>query len=227
MSREDACPSIAGENGTSLSLASESKTECCVSPLSDTAASPPSPPTQPTSVHDCPPMDTTSLSTQVRHYLKANQIHWSKFSTLVLGVTQSRLSTLLSRPRPWHLLSRRVQGLYQRMKLWMDTRATFGNNPYLTEEKPNGQKSRESRGRPGRKTSGWRKKPRSLFDLEENNNFTSEKMNHEVFLVGAKVEDPKEEGMVVDPLCTEQSEKRVWKSEITSAGIILRRTPQM
>ena len=57
-------------------------------------------------------VDTASLSTTVRHYLKTNQIQWGRFSSLVLGVSQSRLSTLLSKPQPWHLLKRREQALY-------------------------------------------------------------------------------------------------------------------
>ena len=81
------------------------------------------------------PVDPASLSTLVRHYLKTNQIQWSRFSSLVLGVSQSRLSTLLSKPQPWHLLTRRVQAMYQRMQLWMDTRATYGNNPYYKEKR--------------------------------------------------------------------------------------------
>jgi hypothetical protein len=99
------------------------------------------------------PVNTAALSTKVRHYLKTNQIQLSRFPTLVLGVSQSRLSTLLVKPQPWHLLSIKVQALYQRMQLWMDTRATYGNNPYQKKKTING-------------TS--KKQPRSLFDLTEN-----------------------------------------------------------
>ena len=99
------------------------------------------------------PVDTAALSTKVRNYLKTNQIQLSRFSTLVLGVSQARLSTLLVKPQPWHLLSTKVQALYQRMQLWMDTRATYGNNPYQVEKTVTG-------------TS--KKQVRSLFDLEEN-----------------------------------------------------------
>ena len=75
-------------------------------------------------------VDTKALSIQVKHYLKSNQIKWSKFSSLVLGVSQSRLSTLLNKPEPFNSLTRRVQALYNRMDLWMRTKATYGNNPY-------------------------------------------------------------------------------------------------
>ena len=56
----------------------------------------------------------------------------------MLGVSQGRLSTLLGKPKPWQQLAPRVQALYQRMQLWMDTKATFGNNPYMKvkKEKP-------------------------------------------------------------------------------------------
>jgi len=113
-------------------------------------------------------VDTTSLSLKVRHYLKANQIQWERFASLVLGISQSRLSTLLGRARPWHLLTRRVQALYERMQLWMDTRATFGNNPYAREKAKSKEKGKQGSG------CGKKKKPRSLLDLEENVTLRSE-----------------------------------------------------
>ena len=68
---------------------------------------------------------------QVRHYLYFNQIRWSIFAKVVLGVSQSRLSALLAQPtKPWSDIKRRVKAYYQRMQEWMDKRATFGNNPY-------------------------------------------------------------------------------------------------
>ena len=111
-------------------------------------------------------IDTTVLAARVRHYLKSNQIHWTRFASLVLGVSQSRLSILLGKPRPWEELGRRVQALYERMQLWMDTRATYGNNPYQ-KEKP------VKRPRGGIKGSRMvaasrKKRPRSLFEVEEN-----------------------------------------------------------
>jgi len=106
-------------------------------------------------------VDTASLSTKVRHYLKYNQIQWSRFSSLVLGVSQSRLSTLLSKPQPWHLLTRRVQAMYQRMQLWMDTRATYGNNPYYKQKSV-----RQAGGR--KKKSPASNRPRSLFEMQGN-----------------------------------------------------------
>ena len=85
-----------------------------------------------------PEIDTAVLAERVRHYLKANQIQWTRFSSLVLGVSQGRLSILLGKPKPWQQLAPRVRALYQRMLLWMDTKATFGNNPYMKvkKEKP-------------------------------------------------------------------------------------------
>ena len=80
-------------------------------------------------------LDTEALAQRVRHYLKANQIQWTRFGALVLGVSQGRLSILLGKPKPWHQLAPRVRALYQRMQLWMDTKATFGNNPYMKVKK--------------------------------------------------------------------------------------------
>jgi len=158
------CPNIPVEGGTTIP-ASQSETH--TDPVTAGAASPVYTPLQVTIAQDCT-IDTRALADNVRHYLKSNQIQWARFASLVLGVSQSRLSTLLGKSQPWHLLTRRVQSLYQRMQLWMDTRATYGNNPY---QRPAGQASRGSlRGRPGRKTRRLdrKRKPRSLFELEEN-----------------------------------------------------------
>ena len=76
-------------------------------------------------------LDTAAVAERVRHYLKFNQIQWTRFGALVLGVSQGRLSTLLGKPKPWHQLAPRVRALYQRMQLWMNTKATYGNNPYM------------------------------------------------------------------------------------------------
>ena len=106
-------------------------------------------------------LDTAAIAERVRHYLKANQIQWTRFGALVLGVSQGRLSILLGKPKPWHQLAPRVRALYQRMKLWMDTKATFGNNPYMKVKKEKAAvKPRE------RKVSKAKKERRrkSLFD---------------------------------------------------------------
>jgi len=107
-------------------------------------------------------LDTVSLAYRVRHYLVYNQIQWNRFSTLVLGVSQSRLSTLLSKPKPWNTLSKRVQTLYERLQLWMDTRATYGNNPYYIEKNV---RQTEGRGNKGKKVE--KKKPRSLLEGDD------------------------------------------------------------
>ena len=82
-----------------------------------------------------PEINTAVLAERVRHYLKANQIQWTRFASLVLGVSQGRLSILLGKPKPWQQLAPRVRALYERMLLWMDTKATFGNNPYMKVKK--------------------------------------------------------------------------------------------
>lgn len=112
-------------------------------------------------------VDTITLSQRVKHYLKHNQIQWSRFSTLVLGVSQSYLSTLVGRPKPWDQLSLRVRALYERMQLWMDTRATYGNNPYMQTPTTVRTKSKSSN-KNNPSTSSRKKVPRSMFDYEEN-----------------------------------------------------------
>ena len=157
-------PSVTVEGGSPFTATQSDTTtdqDTGVSQISAVGASPCPPPQY---EKDCPFIDTSALAVEVRHYLNSNQIQWTRFAKLVLGVSQSRLSTLIGKPQPWHLLTRRVQGLYQRMRLWMDTRATYGNNPY---QRPAG---RSTSGRPGMKTRRLerKRKPRTLFDLEEN-----------------------------------------------------------
>jgi len=107
-------------------------------------------------------VDTKALSMKVKHYLKSNQIKWGKFSTKVLGVSQSRLSTLLNKPEPFDSLTRRVQALYERMDLWMTTKATYGNNPYYKDKTVRVSKAKKQ----GKASVS--KKPRSLLESKEN-----------------------------------------------------------
>jgi len=147
--------------------------------------------TEQDSFHGEPIIDTTELAAKVRHYLKFNEIQWGRFSSLVLGVGQSRLSTLLGKPQPWHLLNRRLQIYYERMQLWMDTRATYGNNPYQRKVKAVGN-DKKPRGRQGRTSGGSvasKKKPRSLFDLEENSGQMKIKLKFNNLKRGSNVVD--------------------------------------
>ena len=69
-------------------------------------------------------IDTVDLSARVRNYLQANSINWGRFSKLVLGMTQGRLSVLLSshQVRPWEQLTTRARSIYARMDFWMKNR---------------------------------------------------------------------------------------------------------
>ena len=133
-------------------------------------------------------IDTVVLAARVRHYLKSNQIHWTRFASLVLGVSQSRLSILLGKPRPWGELGRRVQALYERMQLWMDTRATYGNNPYQKDKQP----VKRFRGgiRGSRMVAASRnKRPRSLFEVEENVELLTKQEDLAAMQMATKQED--------------------------------------
>ena len=105
-------------------------------------------------------LDTQALSERVRHYLNYNHIQYNRFSTLVLGVSQSTLSNLLSKPKPWNILSKRVQAYYERMQLWMDTRASYGSNPYHRQKVVGQAKNKK-----GKRVIS--KKQRSLLEGDE------------------------------------------------------------
>ena len=111
-------------------------------------------------------INTSELCDRVKHYLKFNQINWERFAKLLLGISQSRLSTLLNHPRPFHLLSKRVQALYERMQLWMDTKATYGNNPYA--------KDKSLRRKQKQKRAYVRKRVRSLIDSPDDEKIKEE-----------------------------------------------------
>jgi len=137
------------------------------------------------------PLDTVSLSERVRHYLNYNQIQYNKFSTLVLGVSQSRLSNLLRKPKPWNILSKRVQDLYERMQLWMDTKATYGNNPYYRQKGV-----RESKNKKEKRVNI--KKQRSLLEGDETIELLRQWEDY------AASEEVMEEGFQVQEPVTEQ-----------------------
>jgi len=144
--------------------------------------------TQPTSCLDSAStsLDTEILSGQVKNYLKVNQIRYGRFSELVLGVTPSRLSTLLNTPEPFNSLSRRVQAYYERMSLWMTTRATYGGNPYIKSKSLKKGKVVAPR------------KPRSFLDDDENLemlNILKEYSNSKYMLHAESGEDINDQGL--------------------------------
>lgn len=104
---------------------------------------------------------TALLIEKVRKYLKLNQIRRKRFSKLVLGISESRLSALLGKPKPWGSLSKREVVYYRRLQEWMDTRATYGNNPYLKKRTPSPEKENWAR---GKKKGSEKRKQRSLFE---------------------------------------------------------------
>jgi hypothetical protein len=79
------------------------------------------------------------------------------------------------------------------MEEWMDTRATYGNNPYMRMPKPSpilGRQSRRGRGRIGRNNSAFRsnKKLKSLFVYDEGLR-TSEVQSAVGFIVGLEEDE--------------------------------------
>jgi len=133
------------------------------------------------------PLDTQSLSERVRHYLNYNHIQYNRFSSLVLGVSQSRLSNLLRKPKPWNILSKRVQALYERMQLWMDTRATYGNNPYY-RQKVNGKvKSKKGKRVVNKKQRSLLEGDETIEILRQLEDYTASK---ELVAEGFKVQEP-------------------------------------
>lgn len=116
-------------------------------------------------------VDTIGLSKRVKHYLKFNHINYERFARLLLGITQSRLSTLLNQPQPWDKLKDRVRAYYRRLQFWMDYKATFGNNPYM---KPSPTTANKSKKKSSASKFCSEAKPRSLLDVQENKAYLDE-----------------------------------------------------
>ena len=131
---------------------------------------------------------------------------------LVLGVSQGRLSFLLGKPRPYQELGSRVKALYDRMQFWMDTRATYGNNPHLKMKVGKSSKVRPARAEI--RTAAKGKRARSLFEV-----------NASLELL-VKEEDPDSvesavQSILTDGLNVESSEQeQVWEEQVLDVDVL-------
>ncbi|XP_065201210.1 homeobox protein cut isoform X2 [Planococcus citri] len=64
-------------------------------------------------------LDTQIITTKIKEALLANNIGQKIFGEAVLGLSQGSVSELLSKPKPWHMLSIKGREPFIRMQLWL------------------------------------------------------------------------------------------------------------
>ncbi|UYV66915.1 CUX2 [Cordylochernes scorpioides] len=64
-------------------------------------------------------LDTFAITIQIKETLIAHNIGQKLFGDSVLGLSQGSVSELLSKPKPWHLLSAKGREPFIRMQLWL------------------------------------------------------------------------------------------------------------
>ncbi|XP_076331521.1 homeobox protein cut-like isoform X2 [Tachypleus tridentatus] len=65
-------------------------------------------------------LDTQSITSKVKEILSAHNIGQKIFGEAVLGLSQGSVSELLSKPKPWHMLSIKGREPFLRMQMWLN-----------------------------------------------------------------------------------------------------------
>ncbi|CAM1301534.1 CUX2 (predicted) [Pycnogonum litorale] len=65
-------------------------------------------------------LDTQIITSKIKETLLANNIGQKIFGEAVLGLSQGSVSELLSKPKPWHMLSIKGREPFIRMQLWLN-----------------------------------------------------------------------------------------------------------
>ncbi|KAH9376641.1 hypothetical protein HPB48_005852 [Haemaphysalis longicornis] len=72
-------------------------------------------------------LDTQTITAKIKETLMAHNIGQKIFGEAVLGLSQGSVSELLSKPKPWHMLSIKGREPFIRMQLWL-------NDPHNVEK---------------------------------------------------------------------------------------------
>lgn len=64
-------------------------------------------------------IDTLELTSRVKDVLQFNNLGQKLFGEAVLGLSQGSVSELLSKPKPWHMLSIKGREPFIKMHLWL------------------------------------------------------------------------------------------------------------
>ncbi|XP_031626455.1 homeobox protein cut isoform X3 [Contarinia nasturtii] len=91
-------------------------------------------------------MDTQTITTKIKEALMANNIGQKIFGEAVLGLSQGSVSELLSKPKPWHMLSIKGREPFIRMQLWLSDANNVDRLQALKNERREANKRRRSTG---------------------------------------------------------------------------------
>lgn len=97
-------------------------------------------------------LDTQTITTKIKEALLANNIGQKIFGEAVLGLSQGSVSELLSKPKPWHMLSIKGREPFIRMQLWLSDAHNIDRLQALKNERREASKRRRSSG-PGQDNS--------------------------------------------------------------------------
>ncbi|CAB0029747.1 unnamed protein product [Trichogramma brassicae] len=97
-------------------------------------------------------LDTQTITTKIKEALLANNIGQKIFGEAVLGLSQGSVSELLSKPKPWHMLSIKGREPFIRMQLWLADPSNIERLQALKNERREANKKRRSSG-PGHDNS--------------------------------------------------------------------------
>lgn len=98
-------------------------------------------------------LDTQVITTKIKEALLANNIGQKIFGEAVLGLSQGSVSELLSKPKPWHMLSIKGREPFIRMQLWLNDANNVERLQLLKNERREAIKRRRSTGAGGHDNS--------------------------------------------------------------------------
>ncbi|XP_074597445.1 homeobox protein, cut isoform X3 [Brevipalpus obovatus] len=91
-------------------------------------------------------LDTQAITTKIKETLMAHNIGQKIFGEIVLGLSQGSVSELLSKPKPWHMLSIKGREPFIRMQLWLTDSRNIERLQALKNERREMNKKRRNNG---------------------------------------------------------------------------------
>lgn len=91
-------------------------------------------------------LDTQIITTKIKEALLAHNIGQKIFGEVVLGLSQGSVSELLSKPKPWHMLSIKGREPFIRMQIWLTDPNNIERLQYIKNERREASKKRKSSG---------------------------------------------------------------------------------
>lgn len=80
-------------------------------------------------------LDTPTITTRIKETLMAHNLGQKIFGEVVLGLSQGSVSELLSKPKPWHMLSIKGREPFIRMHLWLNDKSNIDKLQSLKNER--------------------------------------------------------------------------------------------